>query len=385
MSSSESASLDEQAVYQSIENHVLSRDDVPTPPPLTDEEYLELVRMCDERARKSLQDDGCPPCYPIGHSPSFLGIPDQYEPIISFWNSMPGTQDAVLSAQLEDWEKFRSHQKRIRLYYATRPFTNFEDKVRERLQRHKLEGHACLHLHLDLGQQSALGNWIEFQNYHLQKFEMMDMKKNIVDLRERLAAAQKKLEDEGVSWFEDLNEVKWLNMDLHAAEFRPRQHKILLRWIEQQRTSIATELATAEQAKLLQDARGHEDGSPMQTLCAPGHQNWERKALSVLSPVQTGVSKKAKKRRSQPQKPGVSQAARYETADGHVPWRRSERISGLSKHKQRFGPERMPLPPQRVSKATSSVLNNSIQSRLPLCLDLTGLNEKMEGIELFEF
>lgn len=306
----------------------------------------------DEQARKALQDDGCPPCYPTGLCPPLLNIPDQYKPIISFWNSLLSTGLVVLRAQLSDWEEFRSFQKRIRQYYARnlKPFTEFKDKVRERRQRHKLEGHVCQHLQLDVGQQNALGNWIEFQNYHLQICEGYE--EIIEDDREKLAAAQKRLKDRGISWLEGLEEVEFYEKSLYAAECKPRQHKLLLRWIEQQRKVIASEQATS-----IHDTKGHEDGRrTMRTHSALGHRKSERKAGSVLSPVQTGVSKKTGKRSLQTQKRNVPQAAKYEKADGRVASRSNERISDHRTHKQKRGGESMslhPLRPQRVSKTTS--------------------------------
>ena len=75
----------------------------------------------------------------------------------------------MLRTQLSDWRKFRVFQEKIRAYYHTKAFSIFVDNVRERRQRHKVGGDVRLLFNSE--QQSRLGNWIEFQNYHLNRLE----------------------------------------------------------------------------------------------------------------------------------------------------------------------------------------------------------------------
>ena len=81
---------------------------------------MERDRLLEEQARKRLEQDGCPPCYPAG--PSFLvGDPtEQYKKIISYWKAFPSSEGGELCAQWKDWQKFRCFQERNRLHYAQR-------------------------------------------------------------------------------------------------------------------------------------------------------------------------------------------------------------------------------------------------------------------------
>ena len=128
----------------------------------------------------------------------------------------------MLRAQLSGWEQFRGFQRKIRQYYRYKPFSDFEEKVRERRRRHQLGGD--VRLRSDSGQQSRLDNWIEFQNYHLHIYEGLEKERD--DLKEELNVAQKKVEGADAA---DLEQM------LEAAERRLGQHKNLLRWIEQER------------------------------------------------------------------------------------------------------------------------------------------------------
>ena len=82
----------------------------------------------------------------------------------------------VLRAQLSDWKRFRLFQRNVRARYQHKPFSSFEDEVRERRQRHGLDG--SVSLLLDLNQQSQLQNWIEFQNYQLKRLEQFDKERD---------------------------------------------------------------------------------------------------------------------------------------------------------------------------------------------------------------
>lgn len=84
-----------------------------------------------------------------------------------------------------------------------------------------------IRLRFNLGQQSRLENWIEFQNYHLHIHEGLEKERD--DLKEELEVARKKVEDADAA---DLEQM------LEAIERRLRRHENLLRWVEQERTVI---------------------------------------------------------------------------------------------------------------------------------------------------
>ena len=90
---------------------------------------------------------------------------------MAYWMSFPGTSDMPLTAQLISWRKFRAYQRQTR-----RRFKDFETTLRQRRQRHGLDGPVSLNA--DLEQQSALERWIEFQNYHLARLEALEKQRD---------------------------------------------------------------------------------------------------------------------------------------------------------------------------------------------------------------
>lgn len=132
---------------------------------MDEDEKNEECRQLEGKARKELEDDGCPPCYPADLDITLRNIPQKFQAIEGYWLSLLRTDDVVLCAQASDWREFRADQLRLR------PFRNdeFMDDVRERRRRHGLGGD--IRLLPKLRQQCRLKNWIEFQNYHLKQLE----------------------------------------------------------------------------------------------------------------------------------------------------------------------------------------------------------------------
>jgi hypothetical protein len=308
-----------------------------TPPP-DHEADIERDRSLEERARKELEGDGCPPCYPTGLGFPLKDTPD--EGIISYWKSLPGTGRLILSAQLSDWKRFRSLQRKT--------FLAFQDKVRDRLRRN----------HPDPEQQSQLENWTEFQNYHLQKH--MEFEKDVQDDKEKLAAARKKLEDIGAPGLELAEEVEIFEGRIKSGEIKLRQREVLLRWVEQQRVAMAAEQSTfghADQSdgpKAIRKARGLDRPKRQpkhHSVLSPKRQ---QKPHSVLSPKQAGVSKSTSRKRSlRPQKRGgnVAQGAENATA---APRLNISRMPDVREHKPRRGKESTPLGPFRPQKVSKT-------------------------------
>jgi hypothetical protein len=78
-----------------------------------EEENIE-TRSFEAQARKELEKEGCPPCYPPYLDIPLRNIPHEYQAIMAYWQSFPSTGDAVLCAQLSDWKMFRVFQQHIR-------------------------------------------------------------------------------------------------------------------------------------------------------------------------------------------------------------------------------------------------------------------------------
>ncbi|KAF2817570.1 uncharacterized protein BDZ99DRAFT_457296 [Mytilinidion resinicola] len=199
-------------------------------PPIDSEEELEEARVLEFRARKELEDDGCPPCYPPDLDFPLRNPPKKYQAIIQYWKSV---SDVVLCYQKLDWEKFRRLQAMVRC--RNRPFSKFVDEVRERRQRHGLGGD--VRLLLDLERQSRLDNWIEFQNRHLKRLEQFEKERD--RLKQELDDAQKLAGDRNTTRPKvGPTRAEALKRRLEVTERDLKWHHVLLHWIEQRRLAM---------------------------------------------------------------------------------------------------------------------------------------------------
>lgn len=203
-------------------------------PPLDDEVEYKESREIEAKARKTMETEGCPPCYPTHLEIPLREPPEKYQAIISYWKSFPGTGDVVLRAQLSDWKRFRGFQKKVRRYYRHRNFSEFVDQVRERRRRHRLGGNVCLRLDLN---QSQMETWIEFQDWHLQRLEGFEKHRD--KLRKELDDVQGEVKDTGAREVAEACE-----QELEYAELTLKRHNTLLHWIEQERLAIDTRCST---------------------------------------------------------------------------------------------------------------------------------------------
>ena len=130
--------------------------------------------MFEAQARKDLESDGCPACYPPHLDVPVRNPPEEYKPIIDYWHSLASTGDIVLCAQRAGWQEFRAFQAGVRRRYPI--FNTIIDDVRERRRRCELDG--VVNLIPDLKQQTRQQNWLEFQNYHLRQHERLEKKRD---------------------------------------------------------------------------------------------------------------------------------------------------------------------------------------------------------------
>ena len=340
--------LPADSLHRDLPRRSLTSTPPPTPPPDHESHKAESCEL-EKQARKHLSEDGCPPCYPADLGFPLRVIPDQYEEIISYRRSLPGTGPiGELHAQCSDWKSFRRYQEKIRRYHLHgQTFNIYLQEMRNRLRRHGLEEYSCLHS--DRQQQSELKNWIEFQNYHLAIYESLE--KDIRDDRENLDGARKQSKDTDVSETRVVEDIKIFESNLRYSERRLRQHKNLLRWIEQQRIAMAARQATSV----------HDNGSHV------GDQSQIRKAesrairrssssnrqkdqkASALSPMPSRVTKKIpQKQILRPRKRDVPSVAKNTTmaSSTHLQEKKSRRAKKIT-------PLR-PFRPQRVSKTAEN-------------------------------
>lgn len=305
-----------------------------------------IGRSFENQARKTLLEQGCPPCYPANFDLPLRNIPEEYEEIILYWGPH------VLCAQLSDLENFREYQKKIRrLFPQQTSFSNFQDMIGDRRRKHKLKGD--IHLHPVSDKQTQLENRIEFQNYHLHFHE--GMQENVMDARKKLDAARKKLKTGGSRGAED---VEIFTGRVNHRETKLKRHEILLRWIEKIRVGLAVKQALPIDASGFQDDRSktEEDKPRASPRCmTSARRKRDQKPHSSFGPVRSAVSKKppSKRRNLRPRLCNTSKSIENANAEPSAP-RRSKRIEDLRSKEPQRNEGSTPLRPfyfRSVSKA----------------------------------
>jgi len=308
-------------------------------PPLDEEVEDNNSRLIEAKARKSLENEGCPPCYPIYLEIPVRDPPEKYQAIIFYWKSFPGTGDVVLQAQLSDWKRFREFQKAVRRYYRHRNFSEFVDQVRERRRRHGLGGNVCMRFDLE---QSRLETWFEFQDWHLQ--HLKGFEKNRDELRKALDNARKEAKGTGA-----VEDAEAYQQDLEYAEMELERHNTLLRWTEQERLTMGTGYPTP----LEEDDREDRDAAPkaVQSASPITRRKKQPEAPTVLGLVR--VSKAKRRKRNTPHQkrktPESESAIKHlDTPESSIP-QASKRRESKPRHTKTETRLRQ-LCPQRVSK-----------------------------------
>lgn len=211
-------------------------------PPLDEEEENERSLQLEAKARKELEDDGCPPCYPPDLDILSQNFPQEFQAIIKYWLSLPGTDDVVLCAQASDWRRFRATQLRFHRHLRQESLSRVVDKMRERRRRYSLSGE--IRLLIDPRQQNRLEDWMEYQDYHLMHLDLFEKKQN--ESKQELDKAQKLVSDMNPADSKSTAEKAARNVTIYEltlkyGERNLEQHKALLHWIEQQRLKVNLE------------------------------------------------------------------------------------------------------------------------------------------------
>ena len=303
-------------------------------PPLNEEVEDNNSRSIEAKARKTLVNEGCPPCYPTCLAIPLRDPPEKYQAIILYWKSFPGTGDVILQAQLSDWKRFREFQNAVRRYYRHRNFGEFVDQVRECRRRHGLAGNVCVRFDLE---QSRLETWFEFQDWHLQHLEGFE--KNRDELRKALDNARE--EAKSTSAAEDAEACQ---QDLEYAEWELERHKTLLHWTEQERLAMGTGYPTS-----LED-REDRDAAP-KAISPPTRRKKQLEAPTVLGQVRVSKAKRRKQNTPRQKRKTPESGSAIEVSDtpeSSIPQAPKRRESKSRRTKTKT-PLR-PLCPQRVSK-----------------------------------
>lgn len=249
----------------------------------------------------------------------------------------------MLCAQLSGWQEFRASQTRTRRHYRTRLFSELIDEISERRRRHKVGGE--VRLLLDPKQQSRLENWMEFQNYHLKRFEQFEKKWD--DLRKELDDAVKKVEDTDTAGYERAAEdVEIIQQILKNAERDLERHKVLLEWIEQERQAMNPGYLTP-----VEDNNDQDIASKAVRRTSPRNHQKKRPETSTVLGKARVTKAKPKKRKMQTQQ--LEAPAIKPTVQNSNAIKPSSIPQAPKRQRTKKETPLRQLHPQRVSKAKS--------------------------------
>lgn len=246
-------------------------------PPLDEEAENKESRLLETEARAILERQGCPPCYPPCLEVPLRNVPDKYQAIVSYWQSLPGTGDVVLRAQLFDWQAFHAFQSRNRRKNQHERLDRYVEEVRELRRKYNIRGKVVLRSNTT--QQSPLENWIEFQYYHLRIHEQLETERD--DMRGKRDKARKEAENMAsvdLTWA-----VFCYERRSETSERKLQTHKILLHWIEQKRA-----LMDAGHSATVQD---HGDGLDAVSKCVKAICTRSRQKRRPKTPTNSRISK----------------------------------------------------------------------------------------------
>ena len=201
----------------------------------------------------------------------------------------------MLCAQLSDWKDFRAYQEEARQHYVQRKvFGAYEARIRERRQTHGLGGD--VELELEGSRQSPWQTWIEFQDYHLQRYERSSNERSKIQETASLARGGQKQDDD--AYLQRLESIDW----------QLRRHESFLRWTEEQRYIMYTKRPVTPTCDIVRSA----------TTAARMYTLRERRPRRISAPQMgkgdiSGPNPKAKTSRSQ-HTPGRSRKEKIKVA-----------------------------------------------------------------------
>ena len=264
-------------------------DDIITPPPLDD--TTEEDRDTENRARKALEDEGCPPCYPPEIVYPCRDPPEQYREVMLYWaisEAGASLPTPVLYAQLSDWKRFRAEQAANRHAYRRRPFHEYEAAVRQLREKYGIYGE--VHLRPDPILQSQRENWVEFQYYHFRWHDIL--LKEFTDLSTSLEGKPQ-------------DKIDFFQPKLGFYKRQCERHENLLHWIEQVRVKMEAHVLSSVSGR--EQCQTHvsdnDDLNQVQRPPTPDHGRKKRQTKNRAVLGEASVSKTKHKRRSTRSKP----------------------------------------------------------------------------------
>ena len=344
--------VDPNALHARLQS-LSSAPKVPTPPPsrsrtqsIDYEAEEAFERGLEEDAYNSLVEAGCPPCYSIGSSS--LGelserTREREKQILQHWHEHQTTFGKELYAQWKNWQNFCRFQVEIRESFARKgyKFPDFSKRVRERRQRHNLP-EAVVELLEDFKAQSPFQNWVEFQNYHLHKYEQFEReKKRQAENYANALEKQKTCAGGHDADIAGLNIEAAQILGQRATDNMAAYSKNLLPWIEAVRLD-----------KLADEVRHGENRTDVENMGSPKVKSRKVKSetrRSSLGPVRSAVTKKEPKRRS----PRISENMKKDAVDS------SSMADG---NLQKLHDDKLRVPTMVQNSATETIKPNQISA-----------------------
>lgn len=227
-----------------------------------------------------------------------------------------------------------------------------------------------------------MGDWIEFQNYHVEIHEGLE--NDLKDAREKLVVAQKEMET-GASGPAVAEDVEIFNNRVRYYEGQLRNHQTLLLWVEEQRVALVAKPALTDDALETQDDRKQtrkDESTIDRRQLAPAQRKRAPKPRSPLSPIRAAVSKKSavKRKRLKPANRAAPQPAENLAVhdESNLP-RRSERISHLRSNNSQRDKGSTPLRPFRPQKVTKTAKKSQASQRSAIIKAESRRTDRLQG------
>ena len=210
-----------------------------------------MRKFCLQREYKAYHDlinDGGLPTHHPDNSTAIV-IDTALRDIRWYWTCRSASNQSTLQSQQHAWELFREHQDWRRwTYWKPEWFDKFVQELRDYREKQGLLGH--IDLLYDRKQQSKLQDWIEYQYWQYRKADtyaqgMIDYaekkKKSEEELRHAIEAGEPAEEIWGIQEYG----VDAMEGKRGTAELELEQQTVLLRWIDEQIESMASEDAAS--------------------------------------------------------------------------------------------------------------------------------------------
>lgn len=236
-------------------------------------------------------------------------------------------------------------------------FAAFQENVRDRWRRHKLEGDASLHP--DPEQQRPLDDWIEYHDYHLRIREGLEQTIKIDE--EMLASVQEEADGIRTPGSKMSHNLKVFPYRIDRDTCKKKQHEGLLQWIEQQRLAMVAEEHGGKTATK-DDDRQCDAPKSVRKASDRTSRTKKPKAVSVVSAVASRISKNLRPRK----RDMMRKVDRAATTENSVPRDPSKSRRNKNERQRSTAESPHPMPQQRDSKAAKRLRSKRLDISQPL-------------------